>query len=75
MEAAGIERAQDFNRRTFTEPAQTSRTIAVDGVSAGAAQLVGRERELATLRGPIPSAAGGNGCSSRGGNRLLRHLL
>jgi len=33
----------------------------VGGVSAGAAHLVGRERELATLRGLIASAAGGNG--------------
>jgi len=34
----------------------------VGGVSAGAAQLVGRERELGTLDGLIASAAGGNGC-------------
>jgi predicted ATPase len=34
----------------------------VSGVSAGAAQLVGRERELGTLDGLIASAAGGNGC-------------
>jgi hypothetical protein len=27
MEAAGIEPAQDFNRRTLTEPAQTLATI------------------------------------------------
>ena len=30
-------------------------------VSAGEARLVGRERELATLRGLMASAAGGNG--------------
>src|SRR5215210_2312884 len=51
------------------------------GVSAGAATLVGRERELAALRGLIASAVDGHGCVGMlfgepgiGKTRLLREM-
>jgi DNA-binding CsgD family transcriptional regulator len=51
------------------------------GISAGAPRLVGRERELATLRGLIASAVGGNGYVAMlfgepgiGKTRLLREV-
>jgi hypothetical protein len=47
--------------RFTTTFALAARQLGVGGVSAGAAQLVGRERELATLRGLNRFGRSGNG--------------
>jgi hypothetical protein len=47
---------------TFALAARQRSCVGAGGVSAGAAQLVGRERELATLRGLNRFGRRGNGC-------------